>query len=105
MIRGPATVPQGSMMLDAVAIMAERKISELPVIDDRGRPRGMIDITDVVALFPEARLADSQPRAARRGGRRRATKTEDADLPVVARFPTAKPTSRKPPGARPRDCA
>ncbi len=49
MIRGPATVPQGSMMFDAVAIMAERKISELPVIDRRGRPCGMIDITDVVA--------------------------------------------------------
>ena len=38
--RGPATVPQGSMMVDAVAIMAERKISELPVIDAEGRPRG-----------------------------------------------------------------
>ena len=35
----PCTVPQGSMMLDAVAIMAERKISELPVIDAVGRPR------------------------------------------------------------------
>jgi arabinose-5-phosphate isomerase len=65
----PARVEQGSMMLDAVAMMAERKISELPVIDRRGRPCGMIDITDVVALFPEAGLgptagwpADKAPR-------------------------------------------
>ena len=40
-------------MADAVAIMGERKISELPVIDDAGRPVGMIDITDVVAAVPE----------------------------------------------------
>ena len=28
----------GSMMVDAVAIMAQRKISELPVVDAGGRP-------------------------------------------------------------------
>lgn len=49
----PCTVPEGSMMADAVAIMAERKISELPVVDESGRPRGMLDITDVVGVFPE----------------------------------------------------
>lgn len=105
MIRGPVTVPQGSMMLDAVAIMAERKISELPVMDRRGRPCGMIDITDVVALFPEARLADSQPRVESRGSRKRAAKPDEGDAPIVARFPTAKQASRKPPEVRPRDCA
>ncbi len=52
----PLTAPQGSMMVDAVAILAERKISELPVVDADGRPVGMIDITDVVSLFPEAGL-------------------------------------------------
>ena len=41
------------MMIDAVAIMAERKISELPVVDADGRPVGLIDITDVVALLPK----------------------------------------------------
>jgi len=57
----PCTVPQGSMMVDAVTIMAERKISELPVIDRLGRPLGMIDITDVVALFPEATIQPALP--------------------------------------------
>jgi arabinose-5-phosphate isomerase len=56
MTRHPSTVPQGSMTVDAVAIMAERKISELPVIDTAGRPLGLIDITDVVGLFPEAAM-------------------------------------------------
>ena len=43
------------MMIDAVAIMAESKISELPVVDRGRQPVGLIDITDVVGLFPEAR--------------------------------------------------
>lgn len=51
----PRTVPAGSMMVDAVSIMAERKISELPVVDSAGQPAGLLDITDVVGLFPEAR--------------------------------------------------
>jgi arabinose-5-phosphate isomerase len=103
MIKSPATVPQGSMMLDAVAIMAERKISELPVVDRGGRPCGMIDITDVVALFPEARLGEAPSRR----GRPRAAKLPETDAPVVARFPTPPPPNRKTtsPGARPRDCA
>lgn len=53
MTAAPRTVPQGSMMADAVAIMAERKISELPVLDAAGKPVGLIDITDVVSMLPE----------------------------------------------------
>jgi CBS domain containing-hemolysin-like protein len=46
-------VPTGSMVSDAVEIMAERKISEIPVVDAAGKPIGLIDITDIVALYPE----------------------------------------------------
>ena len=94
----PCTVPSGSMMLDAVTIMAERKISELPVIDRRGRPLGMLDITDVVSLFPEARLAqpvESPPKLA-------AFPRERAARSKSGAATTRKPTSR---GARPRECA
>lgn len=49
----PCTVELGSMMADAVAIMAERKISELPVTDAAGMPAGLIDITDIVSMLPE----------------------------------------------------
>jgi hypothetical protein len=56
MTKGPTTAPIGSMLTDAVEIMAERKISELPVVDNSGRPLGLLDITDVVALFPEGQM-------------------------------------------------
>lgn len=56
MTKGPTSAPIGSMLTDAVEIMAERKISELPVVDNAGRPLGLLDITDVVALFPEGNL-------------------------------------------------
>jgi arabinose-5-phosphate isomerase len=49
----PVTVRMGAKMIDAVAAMAEGKISELPVVDAEGRPLGLIDVTDVVAMFPE----------------------------------------------------
>ena len=53
----PLTVRLGSMMVDAVGILAQRKISELPVVDARGRPVGLIDVTDVVALLPQEAAA------------------------------------------------
>lgn len=53
MTKSPRTVELGSRMTDAVAIMAERKISELPVVDGGGVPAGLIDITDVVSMIPE----------------------------------------------------
>jgi len=49
----PITVVKGSMLMDAVTILAERKISELPVVDTAGAPCGMLDITDVVGLLPD----------------------------------------------------
>jgi arabinose-5-phosphate isomerase len=57
MTKHPTTVPQGSMMIDAVTIMGERRLSELPVIDAEGRPVGLLDITDIMALYPEGRAA------------------------------------------------
>ena len=57
----PLRVAAGSMMTDAVAIMAERKISELPVVDASGKPIGLIDITDVVALLPKEPAPSTSP--------------------------------------------
>jgi len=48
----PLKVSLGSLMSEAVALMAQRKISELPVVDGDGRPVGLIDVTDVVSLLP-----------------------------------------------------
>ncbi len=58
MTRGPTTVSAGTMMGRAVEILAERKISELPVVDDTGKPLGLIDITDVVGS-PSQDLPDA----------------------------------------------
>ncbi len=50
----PVTVASGSLLVEAVALMAQRKISELPVVDDQGRPKGLLDITDVVGILPKS---------------------------------------------------
>jgi arabinose-5-phosphate isomerase len=64
MTKNPLRVEVGSMMVDAVAIMAGRKISELPVVDAAGKPVGLLDITDVVALLPkEAETVGATPAA------------------------------------------
>jgi arabinose-5-phosphate isomerase len=60
----PLKVAHGSLMSEAVALMAQRKISELPVVDGAGRPIGLIDVTDVVGLFPQK--AEEGPAAATR---------------------------------------
>ncbi len=67
MTKNPASVPHGSMMFDAVAIMAERRISELPVIDADQRPVGMLDITDIVAQYPEGASASASQTASSAG--------------------------------------
>lgn len=53
MTQHPITVCMGTSLRDAVTILAEKKISELPVVDAEVRPVGLLDITDVVALFPD----------------------------------------------------
>jgi arabinose-5-phosphate isomerase len=52
MTADPVRIKVGSPMTDAVAIIAGRKISELPVVDEAGKPVGLIDITDVVGMLP-----------------------------------------------------
>lgn len=53
MTRRPTTIVVGSMLADAVAIMAERKFSELPVVDAAGLPVGLLDVTDLVEMIPD----------------------------------------------------
>ena len=54
MTRQPTVVVVGTMLADAVALMAERKFSELPVVDVAGRPVGLLDVTDLVEMIPDA---------------------------------------------------
>jgi arabinose-5-phosphate isomerase len=52
MTPSPLTVPLGSRVVDALEILRQHRISELPVVDTSGRPVGLLDITDVIGLLP-----------------------------------------------------
>jgi arabinose-5-phosphate isomerase len=59
MATAPTTVRAGEAMTEAIEILAERKISELPVVDAEGCPVGMIDVTDVMGLLPEPKSTNA----------------------------------------------
>ena len=70
-------------MREAIAILTERKISELPVLGSRHEPVGVIDITDVVAFLPAPpNFADTQPR------------DECEDEPLIIPSPNRSPENR-----------
>lgn len=59
----PLMVPVGTRLSDAVDILRNRKISELPVVDAECKPVGLIDITDLIGLVSREE-AESHLRAA-----------------------------------------
>ncbi len=48
----PLTRLADQFLSDAVDILSDKKVSELPVVNADGRPIGLIDITDVIGLLP-----------------------------------------------------
>lgn len=48
----PKTVRPDQLVDEAVRILREHKIDQVPVIDDDGRPVGLLDIQDVIAMRP-----------------------------------------------------
>jgi len=48
MTRTPTVVGPDRLVADALRILREKRIDELPVVDDRGMPAGMLDIQDVL---------------------------------------------------------
>ena len=52
MTSNPATLQDTTCLGDAVTMLTELKISELPIVDKAGRPVGLIDITDVIGMAP-----------------------------------------------------
>jgi arabinose-5-phosphate isomerase len=54
MIGQPTTVPSGMRVGDAIALLTQRKFSELPVVDKKGKPVGLVDVTDVLELKTES---------------------------------------------------
>ena len=72
MTRSPVCVRSGQSLGQAVAILSQRRISELPVVDEEGTPIGMIDITDLIAA------GDVQPEVM--------TNSNQTDSPAVVRL-------------------
>jgi arabinose-5-phosphate isomerase len=60
MTRSPATAVMGDSLQAACDVLSRRKISELPVVDQEGKPVGLIDITDVVGLTPDEKVPSSK---------------------------------------------
>lgn len=52
MTRQPLTVRPDMTLSEVVDLLADRKISELPVVDVEHRPVGLVDITDVIGMLP-----------------------------------------------------
>lgn len=48
----PLTVRPETTFAEIVELLSDRKISELPVVNDDVRPMGLIDITDVIGWLP-----------------------------------------------------
>jgi len=48
----PTKISSSATVAEAVDALRARKLSELPVVDDLGRPVGMIDVTDLIGLLP-----------------------------------------------------
>ncbi len=51
MTHAPRSVSSGTLLREAVALLAEFRISELPVVDRLGRPLGLLDVTDIIGLI------------------------------------------------------
>jgi arabinose-5-phosphate isomerase len=68
MTASPKTVPPGTRVAEAVEILSRHKISELPVIDDDGRPVGLLDVTDLIGFVPaEGEVAEPARPRVRKG--------------------------------------
>ena len=57
----PRAIQAGSRLEDAVGLLMEYKLSELPVIDREGCPLGMLDITDILPLMPAGIPTEAMP--------------------------------------------
>ncbi len=48
MTKRPATIKKGRLAVEALRILKERKIDEIPVVDDKNRPIGLVDVQDLL---------------------------------------------------------
>lgn len=50
MTRAPRTLPDTALTRDAVAMFREHRQDEIPVLDDAGKPVGLLDVQDLITM-------------------------------------------------------
>lgn len=50
MTRSPRTMPEEALVRDALTLFREKRQDEIPVVDREGRPVGLLDVQDLIAL-------------------------------------------------------
>jgi arabinose-5-phosphate isomerase len=50
MTRSPATLPHTALVRDWVQMVRETRRDEVPVVDESGRPVGLLDVQDLIAM-------------------------------------------------------
>jgi arabinose-5-phosphate isomerase len=50
MTRHPAQLTVESLVRDAVRLVQEKRLDEIPVVDRDGRPVGLVDVQDLIAM-------------------------------------------------------
>ncbi len=61
MTRQPIVIDRQAWLRDGLELLRRHKISELPVVDEQGRPVGMLDITDLIGLEAAAATVPAVP--------------------------------------------
>jgi arabinose-5-phosphate isomerase len=46
----PSSLSSDALVRDAVQLVRERRLDEIPVVDAHGRPLGLIDVQDLVSM-------------------------------------------------------
>lgn len=46
----PKSLPADALIRDAAAMFREYRADEIPIVDERGRPTGMLDVQDLIAM-------------------------------------------------------
>ena len=50
MTKNPTTLSSDALVRDAVHVVRTKRFDEIPIVDDEGRPMGLIDVQDLAAL-------------------------------------------------------
>jgi arabinose-5-phosphate isomerase len=50
MTKNPRTLPDAALVRDAVTMIREHRQDEIPIVDSEGRPVGLLDVQDLIAM-------------------------------------------------------